>query len=319
MKSIIKTSVSFSAFVLAYISLNAQVYTVNPADFEYSMNIIGKVSISQSIIDQQNSLLGAFVGDDCVGVASPIEDDGEYKLFYLTIYSNQSSGEQIEFKFSDENETESLIANTVEFVADKYFGSSEVPFLWMDVAMYSSADFLNYSFAEQFSPATINTVTKTIEIVVAYGTNLATLIPTFEIAPGAKAFIAEIEQQSAITPVNFTNSVIYNVQGVDGSSANWTVSVSLDNSDVENFEIKTCSIYPNPTSDILNISIGNWKSNNIKFELIDILGQTVYRGNIVLTSGIASEQIDISNLNAGMYLLKLSDEKQSFVRKVEKK
>lgn len=319
MKSICNKIVIFAYFVIFCININAQPYTVNPTNFEFSMNIVGKVYVQAGIIDQQNSFLGAFINNECVGVASPIEDEGTFQLFYLTAYSNQISGEQIEFRFTDESETEFLISNTVEFVADKYFGSAEKPFLWMDVALYASTDFLSFSFEEQFSPAIINSASNTINIVVTQGTNLSSLIPSFETSPGSKVFIEGIEQVSEVNSANFADEVVYTVEGVDGSSSSWTVNVSLDNSDIETFEFNSPSVYPNPTVGVLNIYLDNsiyYKSN---LRIVDILGKTVYSGNFGPTFGCSINVVDISSLKAGVYFVIIENEMDCFVRKVEKK
>lgn len=65
----------------------------------------------------------------------------------------------------------------------------------------------------------------------------------------------------------------------------------------------TFSIYPNPVSDKLNIQLNNGKQALV--ELIDLLGNKVYSGEVGTTKAI-----DIANLNAGIYLVKVTMENQ---------
>lgn len=71
------------------------------------------------------------------------------------------------------------------------------------------------------------------------------------------------------------------------------------------------NIYPNPAQDLLNISFNNYKSQNIEYHLINILGQTVLH-NVQSSEGQNQAQVynlDITNLEAGIYILqiKISD------------
>ncbi|WP_298117599.1 fibronectin type III domain-containing protein [Flavobacterium sp.] len=67
----------------------------------------------------------------------------------------------------------------------------------------------------------------------------------------------------------------------------------------ENFELNKLKIYPNPTDDILNISLDNEITTVSIFNLI---------GQEILSKSVNNNQtsIDISNLSAGTYLVKVS-------------
>jgi len=91
------------------------------------------------------------------------------------------------------------------------------------------------------------------------------------------------------TPVaSTTKSIPINVQ-----------SQSLGMKEFEN----TFSIYPNPGYDKLNVQLNNGKDAVI--ELIDVLGNKVYSSEIGTT-----KSIDISSLNAGIYLVKVTMDNQ---------
>jgi hypothetical protein len=71
-------------------------WTVNPNNFQYSMNIIGKLKINSVVSSDIEDKIALFVGDECRGVANvryvPAYDD--YFVF-LDLYSNVATGGEI--------------------------------------------------------------------------------------------------------------------------------------------------------------------------------------------------------------------------------
>lgn len=74
-----------------------------------------------------------------------------------------------------------------------------------------------------------------------------------------------------------------------------TIIEVLDNS---SFDTSTISIYPNPTSDFINIQSDSLQDFNI--EIFDLLGNQVGKHKNL-------KQVDISNFNSGVYLLKITN------------
>ncbi|WP_396217436.1 T9SS type A sorting domain-containing protein [Flavobacterium sp.] len=81
------------------------------------------------------------------------------------------------------------------------------------------------------------------------------------------------------------------------------------------FENNNFVIYPNPSSDIFNIKIGDIQLQNI--EVIDISGKILFSKNDFDNSG-GEIQIDLSNVAKGVYFIKLSADKKSVVKKIVK-
>ena len=291
-----KTLIVLIAICLSSITF-AQPWSVNPAEFEFTMNIIGQVSISGTIEDNASNYIGAFVDDVCVGVCSPVEDAGEYNLFYLTVYSNQSGGEIVEFKFVDESVNETLISNTVVFESDGIVGDADSPFIWFDTEEYASTDILEFSFNEQISNAEINTTSKTVSVLVEYGTDLTNLVSDFTLAPGATAKVNSVEQVSGVTANDYSSDVIYVVTGADASTANWTITVTIDDSGIDDFDSEKFAVYPNPTSDFIYINSEFIEA--CKLEIINQTGQILYRQDLAEKDS----KISISHLSDGVYFL----------------
>jgi len=78
-----------------------------------------------------------------------------------------------------------------------------------------------------------------------------------------------------------------------------------------NFSIDNFSIYPNPTNgDVLNIS-NTTASTNLSVEIFNILGKSVLKQKLLNNS----KNINISQLNKGMYLVKLISDTCSATKK----
>jgi len=90
-----------------------------------------------------------------------------------------------------------------------------------------------YSFAEQTGNATITDPAfsgqnGTIDVEVAYGTDLTALVASFDLSYNASAKIANDDQTSGSTVNDFTNTVTYTVTAEDASTTvDWDVNVSI--------------------------------------------------------------------------------------------
>jgi hypothetical protein len=89
-------------------------------------------------------------------------------------------------------------------------------------------------------------------------------------------------------------------------------STTIEALSASNFEINDVVISPNPTSDFINIQFKN--AADFKTEIYDIVGKQI--GNFKNTN-----QIDVSNFNSGIYLIKITDfesktvKTQKFIKK----
>ena len=72
------------------------------------------------------------------------------------------------------------------------------------------------------------------------------------------------------------------------------------------------SLYPNPVSNQLNIDFGNYKQEVIKMELIDITGKMLMQKQLLQPGN----SINLSDLDAGMYFVRLSNGKTSATHKI---
>ena len=125
-----------------------------------------------------------------------------------------------------------------------------------------------YSFAEQTGDATITDpvysgANGTIDIEVAYGTDLSALVATFDLSYGATADIQGTAQTSGTTPNDFTNTVTYTITAEDGSTTvDWDVNVTVAQNDQNDilaysFVEQTGAANIDANNHIVNIEVEN--------------------------------------------------------------
>lgn len=64
------------------------------------------------------------------------------------------------------------------------------------------------------------------------------------------------------------------------------------------------SVFPNPTTAILSLSLGGEYANDLKWSLVDVAGRERKTGQI--NSAAANYQLDVQELEQGIYFLQLS-------------
>lgn len=87
-------------------------------------------------------------------------------------------------------------------------------------------------------------------------------------------------------------------------------TITLSN---EDFVLDSIAVWPIPATNILNVKSDN--TNKLDYSLYDLQGRTIKKGSI----GDQESQINISDLNRGIYLLKLNSGTQTTVKKIIKK
>jgi hypothetical protein len=177
------------------------------------------------------------------------------------------------------------------------------------------ATFLTYSFAEQFSPATIDDDNSTIDIVVNEGTDLTNLIATFTLSYGATAKIGGVDQVSGVTPNDFTNPVVYTLTAPDGvTTRDWTVNTTIHTgSGIETGETPALTIYPNPNNGKFTLDFSNM-NGKVNYQIFDAKGSFVF-GDEFTTNGNTIKELSL-DLVPGIYFVKLNSETKSLIKKL---
>lgn len=107
-------------------------WSVNPSDFQFSMNVIAQLEINHIVSTDVNDQLAAFVNGEPRGVANLtyIPSLDQYQT-YLDIYSNSSAGDTIEFRVWDGDKGIEYrnASPTVTFKSDIVLGTPVQPVL----------------------------------------------------------------------------------------------------------------------------------------------------------------------------------------------
>ena len=77
------------------------------------------------------------------------------------------------------------------------------------------------------------------------------------------------------------------------------------------------SIHPNPTNDVINVSIDN-VSSDVQIMVYNSVGQMVYMQNETVENGLFTT-IDLNNLSSGTYILQVRSDVNVWTKKVIKK
>ncbi len=96
-------------------------------------------------------------------------------------------------------------------------------------------------------------------------------------------------------------------------SAYSTVTVGMDENDLESMNL---NIYPNPSSDVLNIAFTAENASETKVSLISNTGQVVYASNGSISAGQNNISVDVENIPAGIYFMKIETDRGSYTKPV---
>lgn len=95
-------------------------------NYQFTMSIIGELVIDGSISTSTSDLVGAFVGGDCRGVASP-DNTG---IVYLSIGSDLASGEEVELRIWDSSTGATCTAASgFDFLSNAQLGTINNPYV----------------------------------------------------------------------------------------------------------------------------------------------------------------------------------------------
>ena len=99
-----------------------------------------------------------------------------------------------------------------------------------------------------------------------------------------------------------------------GFTAEWTVgNVGVEE---QNTQFSNLQVYPNPASNMLNVSFNMDQNQSFGIKLISTTGQVVYQENTSNFSGNYVNSIDLSGISKGVYFLNISNETGTVNKKV---
>ena len=140
---------------------------------------------------------------------------------------------------------------------------------------------------------------------------------SFTMSPSGANTYTYSSGTAVVTPT-ITSS--YSVTGTNSAgcmssnTAVSTVTVSVCGAGIEQLRMQNAelSIYPNPTSSMLNLSISQFEDLKMQdVEVTNILGEIVIHNSSLITHNLA---LDVSGLPAGVYFVRLGTATQKFIK-----
>jgi hypothetical protein len=155
---------------------------------------------------------------------------------------------------------------------------------------------------------------KTSSSVWTMGTSTPTMKLLTGLTPGAQYEFQVQSYCGAPTPGPYTASIV------------WTQATKIPPTaggkivGTEEELISNVNIYPNPTSNLLNIDLMVTESSNTIIKVLDMSGRLIKQTQVKSEKGLNPITMDLSELASGIYALQiLENEKVTHISKVEKK
>lgn len=96
----------------------------------------------------------------------------------------------------------------------------------------------------------------------------------------------------------------------------WSVQICYSvNLDAEKFELNNLTVSPNPNSGNFNVQFNSSSNSDVKINVYDISGREIFTKSYP-SEGVFAQNIQLSNVQAGVYLVNIQDGNQKSVRKI---
>jgi hypothetical protein len=160
--------------------------------------------------------------------------------------------------------------------------------------------------------------------------NGQSIMYTCSVSAGASSYTWTIPAGASLISGQGTNSILLNFTGSIGNvlalkvkainscgiSANRILNVTLINCPrLQDEEINSLILYPNPTQDELNITWNSLNNEKVQLSCIDILGQTIYQKEIDSNEGRNEFKLNTSLFSDGVYFMRITRDGNTHSRK----
>ncbi len=133
--------------------------------------------------------------------------------------------------------------------------------------------------------------------------------------PAGSYLTSDTSWQQYTTTVTAPSSGVdgfrFEVRTYNGSTVYWDDLSFVDNNtlSVENNQIEGFSMYPNPTS-LGYVNIRSKSNSKLTVDIFDVLGKQV------INETVSNKELNVSNLNTGIYIMKVSQENATITKKL---
>ena len=172
------------------------------------------------------------------------------------------------------------------------------------------ADIIGFNISGQVGPSVIDPENLTVYAEVDPSADLTYLIPELFLSAGATCDPSSGDAQ------DFTDPVVYTVTSADSTlTKNWTINIGLYTATVERgSKDDEFLLFPNPAKDKLILKSQLIIDENSTLELYDLNGRKLLEQSI--RKGQETSEIDVSHLQCGIYLCRLSSDGRNVTKKL---
>jgi len=169
------------------------------------------------------------------------------------------------------------------------------------VAKNNQANITAFSVPGQTGNSIIDATNFTIAVKVPSDFNLTGVVATFTLSGGATVKVGNLAQVSGATSNNFTNPLIYAITAEDGTTQNWTVTITKS-SGVAEIESENITVYPNPSAGLFHVKLN--ASDRVQLEVYNFAGSKTL-DQFVDIKGEQIVPVDLTGYPAGIYILQI--------------
>lgn len=106
-----------------------KLWQCNGNKYENNMTIVANVKLDEKRKVLPGDKLGAFVGDECVGIATAKNNEPKQLLFYMTVHGNDKFEESVVFKhYSSVDSSITELSQSITYKTNHMMGSIRQPF-----------------------------------------------------------------------------------------------------------------------------------------------------------------------------------------------
>ncbi len=225
MKKILFTGILF-LFLTGINFAQSPDWTADPYKYSNSMTITSAIILDDIEVFNLENKIGAFVGEECRGVAEPVMIDlVNHAIFYLTVYG-ESTEDSVQFKIYNASSGNTIDVETqIMFKPDKSLGIAAAPYYFSNPTYIGTAEIISFTIPGQEGETKISEENE-ITVLMPAGTDVSNLIPEFELSNFALARVSTFIQTSEETEQDYTNPVQYAIHAINESdTVNYTIIV----------------------------------------------------------------------------------------------
>lgn len=250
--------------------------------------------------------------DNNDGWIFPGSDIWDFRIHTAYRYAyGDNCNEPLQFGQLDANSEYSHINSTSNAIEGTHSGTN--PLTYSNTGENTSPDaYYSFTITESYEVtiSTVHDATNYDTYIQLYSEDCGTSIAlNDDVEPGT-----DLRSEIVTTIPAGTYKIM--VEGFQELNGEFELSISTGNVVTgieENVELTALKIFPNPTSDIVNISFNNNSINDVEVSLINLVGQTIFQ---TTSQGQTQLAIPVSDFNAGIYYVILNNGNESIKEKL---